>query len=104
MRTLDYLQQDLILGMDWLRDANPQIDWLGYTVTIQNADGTPVVLAATLVDGSVRIELCSIKAALATVSKHKTIAWFGLLRGSSPEEGEDHHPQSDQLGDPHLYK
>ena len=33
-RVVDKLSYPLVLGMDWLQQHNPVIDWVGYTVTL----------------------------------------------------------------------
>ena len=39
-RVIEQLTYDIVFGMDWLRSVNPTIDWLDYSMLIQQSDGS----------------------------------------------------------------
>ena len=61
---LDVLPGPVVLGMPWLRDVNPAIDWSTATVNIGNAVVTCVPSHSTA-----RVELCSAQALVHMVRK-----------------------------------
>ena len=58
-RLVDNLLHDFVLGMDWLRQYNPTIDWVAYTVAF--GPRLPVVhCLPTRTSGTCQCLLCSI--------------------------------------------
>ena len=51
------LDQDVILGFDWLQSVNLQVDWVNYGVTLKYS----FVAAGVLIHHTVKAELCSFK-------------------------------------------
>ena len=56
-RVVEELHQDVILGFDWLQSANPQVDWVNYSVTLRNG-----FVAVVPVYGCIKVEQYSFKA------------------------------------------
>ena len=52
-RVLPSLTADVILGLDFLRKYNPNVNWSANTLSFSHADG-PVTVDASTVPGSIR--------------------------------------------------
>ena len=74
-----FLSSDVVLGMDWLQQYNPVVDWVRYTLTFRSG-GIGVEVHALPQSPVAHVELCSLDAVTKAVRCGAT-AWFGLLRG-----------------------
>ena len=73
------LTSPVVLGIDWLSQHSPHIDWSNYTAGYQyfhcHLTGSPA-------GSDVCVELCSSKALVWEV-QHDAIAWFALILEST---------------------
>ncbi len=93
-RIVDNLHHDLILGMTWLSQVNPVIDWVSYNVqlsdTVKPVHCIPTAPVA-------HVTSCSLASAEYSI-QHGAVAWLALLKdgvdmeSSPPLNGEDARP------------
>jgi transposase InsO family protein len=77
---------DLILGLEWLKGANPEADWTNRTWTIKTTNGA---ITLNPEKASVDPELnfvCSPKQAVRAVKHREEVGWLLVTDGSVPEE------------------
>ena len=74
----------MVLGIDWLKSTNPQIDWAACSFTCV-VNGNSHVLSALPACKVAQVELSSLKQVCNDV-KRGGAAWFGLVR---PTEWRD---------------
>ena len=74
---LDQLPSPMILGMPFLADTNPTIDWYAKSVIF----GEQMVLG-TLSLCEIQVELCFLRSLMKNVCKSQSAAWFTLLQPS----------------------
>ncbi len=77
-RVVPQLNHDVILGMDWLKKYQPDIDWKKLQVIL----GEHVLKSSTAKRDTV-VELCSLNSLLKTVQSERAEAWIVLVRKKS---------------------
>lgn len=103
-RVLELPGYDFILGFEWLRTANPQIDWQQLRIQVRDEEGQPHELFPTELSPGQSIrtdtwatELLSLRSTLKAIGKSTTQLFLGCLkdtssRGDLPiEEGISFH-------------
>ena len=89
-RVVDNLHHEVILGMAWLAQVNPIIDWVSYSMELPGSH-VPVCCFPTAPVASVAA--CSLASAEHAIA-HGATVWLALLRdvvdmGSSTASSED---------------
>ena len=97
-RVLPTLSHDLIFGMQWLTQHNPQIDFHAYTVVFPTQEATPIHCIPTTRVANVK--LTSMQGITKAVRRGAT-AWFATLSpaAGAAEAGEGDAPRTKASSD-----
>ena len=64
-RIVGALAHDLVLGIDWLRQWNPVVDWVAYSMRL-DIEGVQYSVHTVPARAIARVELCSVDAVVKT--------------------------------------